>query len=269
MVCTLNDIFVISNAPNYLFSIKKIIKNFLQAKGISSNHSFYISTGFNSIEIVGYKFFNSSYSSLLFIISMNLIKHYKLKLKTLVKTLYNVNVVKLIQIINFEINLWNQFYNFYDIKQNISYELDIYVYKLLWRFIKRYHPRRTNSWLYNKYWKCFSGIWRFYFYDTQSNSIYFLNSHSTLKKEMLDLPLLINAFETKNNQKLFCTLFSKSLPNFKGINKILFIRQIGLCNICFKPMNIFNFKLVNFKNYTFIGKRYLCYFHLIHSYCSY
>jgi RNA-directed DNA polymerase len=225
-----------------------------------------VQTFSNYVEIEHCKFFISPYQFLFSVISNNLQKRYKMKLKNLIKSAYNLNIIKLIELLNGEINLWKQVYN---INSNITaYELDIYVYKLLWKFVKRYHPRRTNTWLYNKYWTCLSGVWRFSFYDTMSGNVFFLNFHSNLKMESSYLPLLTNIFERENSRKLFSLLFAKFMPNFKGINRLLFIRQKGLCNTCFKPLSLFNFKFSKFYYNSLYKVKYLHSLCLIHTYCS-
>jgi len=268
-ICSFDGIFIIGNSANHLFSLENLIKIFMLKQGINYNNYHFVRTILNNLNINGYKFFISPYQFLFSIIDSDFKKIYKTKLKNLIKSSYNLSIVDLIKLLNIEINLWRQFSNFQTSEKLVSYELDIYLYKLLWKFIKRYHPRRTNSWLYDKYWKCFSGIWRFSFYDSISSNVYFLNFHYSLKKEFSYLPLLMSMFESGNYRKLFCVLFHKSLPNFKGLNRLLFIKQNGLCNICFKQLNIFNFKLVKSYNTFVVTKKYSHYFFLTHSYCKY
>lgn len=270
LICSFDSIFIIGNSTNYLFYLKNLINIFLVTKGINYyNNSYFVRTFLNNFDIQGYKFFISPYQFLFSVINSDFKKVYKIKLKNLIKSSYNISIIKLIKLLNIEINFWKQFHNLQGSEKIVSYELDIYLYKLLWKFIKRYHPRRTNSWLYYKYWRCFSGIWRFSFYDSISGNVYFLNFHYSFKKEILYLPLLMNIFEAKNYRKLFCVLFNKSLPNFKGLNRLLFIKQNGLCNICFKRLNIFNFKLIKSYNNIIVTNKYLHYFCLIHLYCKY
>jgi RNA-directed DNA polymerase len=271
IICSFDSIFIIGNSINHLFYLKNLVNIFLVTKGIDChNNSYFMRSFLNNFDIQGYKFFISPYRFLFSVVNSDLQKIYKIKLKNLIKSSYNISIVKLIKLLNIEINFWKQFYNFQDSARTVSYELDIYLYKLLWKFIKRYHPRRTNSWLYDKYWRCFSGIWRFSFYDSISGNVCFLNFHYSLKRENSYLPLLMNIFEAKNYRKLFCVLFHKSLPNFKGLNRLLFIKQKGLCNICFKQLNVFNFKLIKSSNNNIIvTNKYLHCFCLIHSYCKY
>ena len=61
-------------------------------------------------------------------------------------------------------------------------ELDVYLYRLLWKWAKRRHPRRNNTWIYSKYWKVFGGIWSFYVVNNLNGELTFLNSHVYLKK---------------------------------------------------------------------------------------
>lgn len=168
---------------------------------------------------------------------------------------------------NLEIQNWCRDYSYFLYKNKSCYDLDLYIYKLLWRFLKRCHPRRSHSWIYLKYWKNISGNWRFIYYDSIKKVFHFLSLHSYIEEDFISFPILLNTFLKKNYKKLFNTLFLKKRPYFKGIHKLLFIKQKGLCNSCLKPINFSNNNIIKILNNIFLKEDSINKVFLLHSYC--
>lgn len=112
--------------------------------------------------------------------------------------------------------------------------LDLYTQRLLWKYIKKLHTKRTNIWLCMRYWRFFNGLWRFFTFDSQNKCI-LLKSHLHFKQQNKHILFSFNVFDYKNRRKLWLDLqfeFELSLsPVLKYVSKY----QNGLCFICKKP----------------------------------
>lgn len=173
-----------------------------------------------------------------------------------------MTIFKLLNILNQEIEQWakcfGKFFSYF-----LALSLDVYLYKLLWKFVKRLHPRRNNTWIYTKYWRIFSGLCKFFCFDTLTNRLCFLKSHLIMDKNTNSLPLLLDTPCFLNYRKLFSVSFKKSNSSFSGIYKYLLVKQRGICCICCKPLEFSSFKfLLQYRNSVKI-----CSLSLIHTYC--
>lgn len=102
------------------------------------------------------KFFTSPLKLFLLKFMYKSILCYKTRLKSIIINGTNLNLYDLIRKINKEIFYFKSFFNFSLFYIDIVNELDYYLYRLLWKYLKRRHPRRPNTWIYLKYWKPFS-----------------------------------------------------------------------------------------------------------------
>lgn len=164
-------------------------------------------------------------------------------LKNIIKNSFNLPVYKLILILNREILLWNRRGYFTINLKEVGFEMDLYLYKLLWKFLKRIHPRRSNTWLYTKYWKNFSGIWRFFSFDPKKNIIIYLVNHYSEVKDLYFLPSLFNFFYLQNIKKIATFCFNTYKFYFRGFIYIVFVKQKSLCYRCSQVLKPFTFKL--------------------------
>lgn len=120
---------------------------------IANNHfTSFISNGINFLDN---KFFLSFYKNFFIKIDNPSLRRYKMKIKILVKNSFNLSFLKLLKLINKEIEIWSTSFNLF-FYRFLNSKLDIYLYKLFWRFFKRLHPRRSSTWIFSKYWKSFS-----------------------------------------------------------------------------------------------------------------
>ena len=190
-------------------------------------------------------------------------------MKNLIKSSSDLSILNTLKSVNSEIVKWINIYALSDSWDQISLELDIFLYKTFWRSVKRYHPRRPSTWIYNKYWKSFSGIWRFVVFDSTKKRNYFLKSHN---KSLFDtrifyrVPMSLNVFCLYNQRKLLSILFKKTRTIFVGTSRRLYYKQKGLCFICRRPFFFNNFKIVNYSYRINIAK-VSSKLTLVHSYC--
>lgn len=179
----------------------------------------------------------------------NALKNQRNKLKLLVKTSKNQRIAILIKKLNVEIAMWKQKYSITTYQKNIPKLLDLYINKLIWRFVKKEHPRRPNTWIYNKYWKNFLGYWKFTTINKQDGKVYVLSSHeisaSTINKQ--NFPTLLNRCDPKNLRKMLYINFYLLKNSFSGVGNIIYFKQKGICYKCGLPLNLEERKILTVK----------------------
>lgn len=209
-------------------------------------------------------------------LSTDNIRRHRLILKNFVK--FSSDIFCLVEHLNLEIFSWllNSFFS--DSALNVFLSLDIFLYQLLWNFLKRRHPRRPRTWIYNKYWKFYNGFWRFFVYNPYRSKVIFLTLHSFFPISFFRNRFFFNIFEYYNRIK-FYSIYSKMSLSF--VDKFFFYlwkKQSGLCLVCHQlfdfskqficrivPVNGFisYFFRVNFYKSNFLFTRFI----LVHSYC--
>jgi hypothetical protein len=212
--------------------------------------------------------FVRSHDSIVFcIFSDDYIRTYKLRLKLVVKSfgLAGTNV-HFIQQLNKLIFHWSFSYNYINCFFDIWSGLDLYIYKLLWNTVRRRHPRRPHTWIYAKYWKFFNGFYRFYFLNSLTGGFSILRSHFYLNYRVSRFPLSCNFFNFFDENKFNFYSFNKFKYSFIGIFKFLWFRQRGVCFLCKKVFNSFNFKSLKVLNFHTMRNNSSSYY-LVHSYC--
>lgn len=213
------------------------------------------------------KFFINPYNILIPIVFKRINFIYKNRLKILVKSSYGKHIGSLIRSLNKEIKAWSVFCSLFYVKATICRELDLFLYKILWKFVKRCHPRRSNSWIYAKYWKFYSGTARFLFSNVVTGKLHFLKLHQFIYFSTYSLPLSTEVFNYFNRKKIFSSLFKASRVYFKGFYKALFIKQKGLCYFCLNPIEFSNYELIKNVNKGYVKFESLNYYILIHRHC--
>ena len=256
-----------------LLRINSLIVKFLSLRNLSvDSSSFLLRSIYQGICFFDWKFFKTVDNIFSNSISDNLIRNYKLKLKNIIKSYTNSASISFLRILNNEIYNWllrfSKTFHF----GYICSELDFYLYKILWRWAKRRHSRRSNTWIYSKYWKFILGHWRFCLFDTKSGNLVFLRSHSFSNLKSYFLPTSLNTFDVFNQKKVNYIFFRKFLINLQGVYYLLWKKQYGLCFICGKSLAFSN--LVNLKIVFLKSRRKSLYFNnvsmfvLLHQYCN-
>lgn len=228
------------------YSLKEI-SSFLYLRGINVlRHLFVFSSGLlnNNFELLGWKFLYLERNFCIGQISRNTVREHKLKLKILIKDFANANSFILLKLINSILLDWTFKYDCIDFPWDIWGELDVYLYKLLWKWARRRHPRRPNTWVYMKYWKSFLGGWRFFAFDNFSGQIIFLRSHSLFYRPVYRLPLSVQPYDLFNTRKIELVFFKKFFFIFQGLFRALWKRQFGLCFNCRKTFTYISFSNV-------------------------
>lgn len=246
--------------------------NFLNNKGIFLNETIFNYASFlEGLDFCGWNLFLSKYAKFFVSISRDNIRNYKNTLKSILKLYGNKNLFFTLLLINKEILKWCSIYKVSECFYDVCGEIDLYLYRILWNFLRKRHIRRNRTWVYLKYWKYCFGRWVFFLVDNRSGRTLFLKSNSSLIKKIYRLPSSLNIFNIYNQNKLNTICFKRINNLIQGVYKILWKKQSGLCICCLRvidPFNFNTFKLVlKEKNYNLAKSNSLYNFSLIHIHC--
>ena len=262
----MNRFFIFSTRIRGLIYFRLFFNEFLVLRGFDfffPSVSLDLSSRYFSF--LDLKFVGLSDSIIFCSFSDDYIRNYKLKLKLLVKNCGIIlNIFCLLRRINKLIFYWSVSYNYINCFFDIWSGLDLFIYKLLWNSLRKRHPRRPNTWIYTKYWRFFTGFYRFYFMDFYTGGFLVLRSHFYLVVNISRLPLSTNYYNFYNVNKVRVFAFNKFKYSFVGLFRYLWLRQNGVCFICRRIFEFFNsIKIINFgrerNNFSF--------YYLIHAYC--
>lgn len=188
----------------------------------------------------------------------------------MLKTSFDKQIVLILNCINSEIIKWLEHTFYFSQEEKLNYKLDVYVYKLFWRHLKKRHSKKSNTWIYLKYWGNFSGLWKFFIFDYRIKRFIFLKSHVSLpsnsKTSNYKIYDSLNIFNSYNVIKLSQIIFKKFefryLPNYA----VLYEKQKGLCFVCMKSLYLKNYKILYLKSNN---NKFLENLVLIHLYCDF
>ena len=151
-----------------MYWLNNLVRSFLQLRSVSvscniSSFSLY----FNSFDLLGWNFSFYNFNNFLGQVSLDNIRNHKRKLKSLIKNSFGSNFWVVLASLNNLISNWVSFYGCSDFSFDVQGNLDVYLFKILWNWAKRRHPRRPNTWIYLKYWKylVIEKRWNFFFMD--------------------------------------------------------------------------------------------------------
>jgi hypothetical protein len=249
-----------------------LLKSFFHSRGINCTiDSAYLSNFiFSGLNFLFLEFLRSDFY-VTSIFNSRDFKFYKIKLKLLLKTSFNKQIIEILLTLNSEIVKWLEDTCFFQKKKKIALKLDLYVYKLLWRHLKKRYPKKTNTWIYFKYWGNFSGLWKFFVVDYTMNKFIFLKSHFfLLENTRITTSKIYNSlyiFNLYNKRKLYEIIFKKFEYRYYLSNySVLYGKQKGLCFICTNPLYLKNFKILYFrKNSEKLFQNLI----IVHTYCSF
>lgn len=262
-----NKTFIFSSD---LVLLRKIFKsnlsslNYLCNLGLEETKS--LVKGFN---FLGWKSLKFSPSLYMGIISIDNLSSYKFKLKFIIQTICLKNLFSGLDLLNKEIYSWSSFHSFSDNAKNVFKKLDFYVYLLIWRFFKKRHPRRPNTWIYSKYWKNLANVWHFTLYDPIKKKFFVLQRHYCTSYKLYKLPYSYNYFEYLDYKRINYLWFNKFRFFNDDIYSLLWQKQFGLC---FRCLNLFEFheikqlKFVTMKYFN-VSENKIKNIYLIHDFC--
>ena len=150
------DDFIITASNPYIIAnvIIPIISKFLQTRGLELSGEktkvVHINEGFDFLGQNVRKY----NGKLLIKPSLKSIQSIKNKLKVIIVTNRTAKTVNLIGLLNPVIRGWANFHR-HIVAKAVFNELDRYIFRLLWKWACRRHPKKNKHWIKNKYFKCF------------------------------------------------------------------------------------------------------------------
>jgi RNA-directed DNA polymerase len=158
MILFENNFIVTGHSYRQLERIMTIISDYLKLKGLylypENTKIVNVHDGFH---FLGWNFKKYKTGIVLCNISKQYIKDFKMKIRGIVKNSKNKTTSTLINELNSVIRIWfnNHCYatNILPVWNHINH----YLYKLLWKWVRKRHPRKSHFWIYDHYWKIFDG----------------------------------------------------------------------------------------------------------------
>lgn len=258
-----DTVYALGSDLNILKQNITLLEKFFLIRGIAIHKKKLIKLESNENEIVieNVKIIKKRPNLLIILPSKDFVTDYKITLKNIIKKCTNIKVLKIIELLNKEITLCKKNNRFLIMFVPIAKILDLYINRLLWKYVKRLHSRRTNSWIYNKYWKYIAGSWRFIYIKQETGKLEVLLSHKHLDKStyVINIPNITNTFKMMDYKKINYINFLKIKYTLNGIRSLIFNRQKGVCYKCNFPLHDNKNKIINFKKKFFV---------LVHATCN-
>lgn len=149
-----DDFIVTGRSQRQLERVKKLVSEFLLPRGLElhpeKTQIVHITKGFN---FLGWTFIKSRNGYLQRLISKESQQTHKAKLRDLVKNSGNKPPSALISDLNPLIRGWCNYHRCCSGIWSVWSKTNQYLYRLLWKWVRKRHPRRPRTWLYDKYWK--------------------------------------------------------------------------------------------------------------------
>lgn len=132
------------------------IKSFLSQRGLSVNETKtsikHRSESFNFLGFTTKLFISSNRRSLITKPDKKRVHRYISYIKSIISTKKQISTDDLITQLNPIIRGWTNYYTFVSSKKIFSY-VDYRLFKLLWRWCKRRHPKKSSQWVMDKYFR--------------------------------------------------------------------------------------------------------------------
>ena len=152
-----------------------------------------------------------------------------------------------LKLLNKEILLWTFNFSFSDLFYGVSFKLDFFTYKLIWKLVRKLHPRRPNTWIYNKYWKFYNNTIKFVLYDFSSSQLLFLITHSVIFFPYRNFPNFLNNYDYSNIKRVNFLSYNSFFGYLYNVYYYLWKRQFGLCVMCFRVFDVYILFFVGYK----------------------
>lgn len=268
-----DEIYFFSSGLFQLFSFESLLAEFLSIRGISITPVFlHIYNLFDGFYFSGWRLSLLSLNFVSFDLSRNYLQSYKrsLRLIFLNTVSIGIDILYLLKEINIIISNFLKKNCFLDLCWDYFNELDVYLYKLLWHWLKKRHSRNSNSWIYLKYWIFVSGKWRFHCRDNISGKIYFLKSHGLSHTKLYTLPSSVKTRSFLYSDKINRIISKSFRPFFFKLYKFLYIAQNGFCSICKNRINlvsIYDLRICKYLTYFGVHENRASKLILVHRYC--
>jgi RNA-directed DNA polymerase len=226
---------------------------------------------FFGLNTLGWKFYLNNFGKINCSISLDNIRFHKLKLKIILKSFSTISSsLFILRLLNIRIINWVNLFSISDDFFCRYVEMDIYTFIIFWKWVKRRHPRRPNTWIYKKYWKFFpfENKWFFFLINPFSGLCLFLKSHFKKTYKIYCLPSSISFYDFFSQNKFSLIWFKRVNEILEGIYNILWKKQFGKCFVCKKFFEYIDLNSIKINKNLFTSNGELA-FNLLHLDCSF
>lgn len=263
IIRSLNKISIISKSVNEIKRLNNNLSKFLEMRGlIPKTTEKYYNKQLDYIELYFWSLVKTNSGKFQLKLRLDTIRKYRRNIKVIIKRNIDKPVYELIKKLNYRISHWMNKVKLEGLYTNDIEHLDIYIYKLLWKWSRKRHPRRPNTWIYNKYWKKILGSWKFFGINNNNGTIILLRSHNTSRNfSSSTVSCLFNPFLIINKEKLDQIQYNRLKYTTSGLFGVIWKKQIGKCYYCKRildPLQISENIIKRLdKNYKIENPRYI------------
>lgn len=233
------DDFIITGDSQQLLeqTVLPIVKSFLAERGLVLSEK---KTRITHIE-EGFDFLGQNirkyHGKLLIKPSKKNVKAFLTKVRTIINTNKTAKAGQLVLRLNPVIRGWANFHHHVVSKQTFS-QVDYRIFKALWQWAKRRHPRRSKEWIRQKYFDSTRRRWAFHgtVINRQGESRTAWLRHATLTpiQRHVKVRAIANPYDPAWETYFEKRLDAKTVADLRGRDELLRLwrSQNGLCPIC-------------------------------------
>lgn len=230
-----DDFIVTGSSPRQLERVKSVISRFLEPRGLKlhpqKTRIVHIKEGF---DFLGWNFRKSSNGYLLRTISLSSQKAHREALRLAVKQGINSPPAVLIKKLNPIIRGWCNYHRCCNTIWKVWSRTNQYLFRLLFKWARIRHPRKSLFWIYDRYWKYVDGRRTFVAPGETDPTQYKLVPYRFSVQKIHRLPGTLNVYLSSKEvrEKIRQVWFRKHVEGESGFRKSLWIRQKGVCPRC-------------------------------------
>ena len=153
-----DDFIVTGRSQMQLEKAKVVISDFLRPRGLELHPTkTRIVSVYEGFDFLGWNFRKMKNGKLLGVISKKSKKSHRLRLKEVIKQARNSPPSALISKLNPIIGRWCNYHRCANDIWKVCNSTNQYLFRLLWKWARNRHTRRSRYWIYNRYWNHFDG----------------------------------------------------------------------------------------------------------------
>jgi RNA-directed DNA polymerase len=220
-----DDFIVTAKTKEIAEEAKELIKNFLTDKGLElSDEKTLITRIDNGFDFLGWNF-RKYKGKLLIKPSKKSIQKVTEKISNTIKDGKTWTQEVLIDTLNPIITGWSNYHQGVVSKKTFS-TLDSRIWKMLWKWAKRRHPKKSKFWIVNKYWH--PKETRKWVFSTKKNQLKLLSD----KKIVRHTNLTLSKNPYTDSEYFETRKYKQGIKKLSGKFKTVWDNQKGKCHIC-------------------------------------
>lgn len=228
-----DDFIVTGRSKRQLERVQSILTEFLTPRGLElhpgKTQIVHINEGFN---FLGWTFIKGKNGYLQRLISKDAQQFHKAKLRDLVKNSKNKPPSALIADLNPVIRGWCNYHRCCSGIWSVWSKTNQYLHRLLWKWARNRHTRRSRLWIYDKYWKRVDKRLTFVAPSDKNLTYYKMTPYKFTKLPIRRLKGATNVYLTTNKEYVRKIWLQKQVDLEAGLRQTLWRRQKGICPRC-------------------------------------